>query len=163
MYSVVLVPLDGSALAELAVAHAKMVVSGGGAEIVLVRAVVNPLTRMPETGIPEEAAFMESLLEDAGSYLRHVADTLAQDGFRVRTVVREGEPEEVILAVAGEENADLIIMGTHGRSGLSLLVMGSVAEKVMHATDRPVMFVKPVKAPKPAVGADVRAGAHQEG
>lgn len=160
MYSVVLVPLDGSALAEKALAHAKMVAGGAGAEIVLVRAVVNPLTRMPESGIPEEAAFMESLLDDARVYLERTAAELKAEGMRVRPVVREGEPEDVILSVAGEENADLIIMGTHGRSGISLLVMGSVAEKVMHATGRPVMFVKPEKAAKARAGAGVGAEAH---
>jgi nucleotide-binding universal stress UspA family protein len=146
MYATILVPLDGSVLSERAVAHAKMIASGGGSEIILVRAVVNPMLRLPETGIPDEAVFIESLLEDARSYLDHVAEGLRSEGFRVRALVREGEPEDVILDLAHEEDAGLIVMGTHGRSGFSLLVMGSVAEKVMHATSRPVLFVKPEKA-----------------
>ncbi|HEY5996574.1 MAG TPA: universal stress protein [Candidatus Deferrimicrobiaceae bacterium] len=160
MYATILVPLDGSALSERAVPHAKMIASGGGSEIVLVRAVVNPMLRLPETGIPDEAAFIESLMEDARRYLSHVAEGLRSEGFSVRTEVREGEPEDVILDLAREEDAGLIVMGTHGRSGFSLLVMGSVAEKVMHATGRPVLFVKPEKADRRAAAvAEPRATA----
>ena len=145
MYSTILVPLDGSSLSEIAIPHARGIAAGGSSEILLVRAVVNPMLRLPETGIPDEAAFMESLLEDARLYLARVAEALRADGFRVRDLVREGEPEDVILGLAQEAGADLIVMGTHGRSGFSLLVMGSVAQKVMHGTARPVLFVKPEK------------------
>src|SRR5512138_168104 len=100
MYATILVPLDGSSLSERAVAHAKMIASGTGSEIVLARAVVNPMLRLPETGIPDEAVFIESLMEDARRYLSHVAEGLRGEGFRVRTEVREGEPEDVILDLA---------------------------------------------------------------
>jgi nucleotide-binding universal stress UspA family protein len=148
MYATILVPLDGSVLAERAVAHARMIASLAGSEMILARAVVNPMSRLPESGIPDESVFMESLLEDARRYLSGIAEGLRREGIRVRFEVREGEPEDVILSIAQEEDAGLIVMGTHGRSGLSLLVMGSVAEKVMHATSRPVMFVKPEKGLK---------------
>jgi nucleotide-binding universal stress UspA family protein len=128
-----------------------MIAAGPGSAIGLVRAVVNPMLRLPETGIPDEAVFIESLMEDARRYLSHVAEGLRGEGFRVRTEVREGEPEDVILSVAHEEDAGLIVMGTHGRSGFSLLVMGSVAEKVMHGTSRPVLFVKPERVERGGV------------
>jgi nucleotide-binding universal stress UspA family protein len=147
MYSTILVPLDGSVLSERAIPHARAIAGGGGSEIVLVRAVVNPMLRLPETGIPDESALMESLLADSRLYLSRLAESLRADGFRVRDVVREGEPEDVILGVAREVDAGLIVMGTHGRSGISLLLLGSVAEKVMHATGRPVLFVKPEPTP----------------
>ncbi len=145
MYATILVPLDGSVLGERAVTHAKMLASVAGSEVILVRAVVNPMSRLPESGIPDETAFMESLMDDARQYLSGIMEGLRREGIRARSVVREGEPEDVILSVAQAEDAGLIVMGTHGRSGLSLLVMGSVAEKVMHATSRPVMFIKPEK------------------
>lgn len=143
MYSKLLVPLDGSTLAEKAVSHAGMLAKIAGSEIILVRAVVNPLTRLPESGIPDEAAFLESLLEEARRYLSAVADGLIAEGLHARTVVREGEPEDIIIDVAQDEDVDMIVMGTHGRSGISLLVMGSVAMKVIHATSRPVLLIKP--------------------
>ncbi len=150
MYSTILVPLDGSILDERALTHAKMIATVANSELILVRAVVNPMSRLPESGIPDEAAFMESLLEDARRSLSGISEVLRRDGIQVRIVVRAGEPEDVILNAAHEGDVGLIVMGTHGRSGLSLLVLGSVAEKVMHATSRPVMFVKPIKAPKEA-------------
>jgi nucleotide-binding universal stress UspA family protein len=158
MYTKILVPLDGSVLSERAIPHARKIASDKGSEIVLVRAVANPLTRLPESGIPDESAFMESLLEDSRRYLAEIAGSMNASGLKVRCEVREGEPEDVILAVAREEDADLIVMGTHGRSGISLLIMGSVAEKVMHATSRPVLFVKPEReARAEAVPVETRA------
>lgn len=60
---------------------------------------------------------------------------------RVETVVREGDFAEEILATAAEKNADLIVMGTHSRRGIDKILMGSVAEKVLHRTNVPVYII----------------------
>jgi nucleotide-binding universal stress UspA family protein len=161
MYAGILVPLDGSPFSECAIPHAKMVASGSGAEIMLLKAVINPLTRIPEISLPDEPGLMEGIIEDAKAYLEHVAAGLRAEGYRVRCDVVEGEPEDVILGYAHREGVDLVVMGTHGRSGLSRMLMGSVAEKVMHATRRPVMLVKPDLLPLHRTVADAaHIGAH---
>ena len=62
-------------------------------------------------------------------------------GYKVRTFVEEGRPFEAILKVAEEWEADLIVSGTHGRTGLSHLLMGSVAEKVMRHSTKPIFII----------------------
>jgi nucleotide-binding universal stress UspA family protein len=74
---------------------------------------------------------------------------LEEAGFAVSLVVRFGDPAEEITAFAREEGVDLVIMATHGRSGLQRAVMGSVAEKVLHNASVPVIMVPPVRAPAP--------------
>lgn len=64
--------------------------------------------------------------------------------YKVWTFVEEGKPYEVILNVAKEWDADIIVLGTHGRIGLSHLIMGSVAEKVIRHSEKPV-FIIPIK------------------
>ena len=61
--------------------------------------------------------------------------------FKVSTFVEEGKPSEMILKVADEWEADLIVLGTHGRTGLKHLLMGSVAEKVMRHSARPLVII----------------------
>ena len=72
------------------------------------------------------------------------AARLGELGLRVQTEVCEGHVAEAILDYADSKHADLIAMSTHGRSGLGRLLMGSVAEKVMHSTKVPVLLVHPV-------------------
>jgi nucleotide-binding universal stress UspA family protein len=78
---------------------------------------------------------------DAERELARTATGLRARGLRVRTILRPGLPAEEILHVARAEHASLIVMGTHGRSGLAHMVMGSVAERVVRAAPCPVLTV----------------------
>jgi hypothetical protein len=80
-------------------------------------------------------------------YLWHTAQLLEADGLIVRARLVIGAPADAILRVSSEEQADLIVMATHGRSGLSRLALGSVAEEVIRHADLPVLLVRPVQAP----------------
>ncbi len=161
MYTKILVPLDGSALAERAIQHAVEVARGTGAEIVLLQAVQAPLGKAPEAGQSEEIASIREAVQQASAYLEVVASKLVKEGVKVRTVVTDGAADSSILAFAHNENVDLLVMSTHGRTGLSKAVMGSVAERVTLATKRPVMLVKPERIEtQPIDEVDVFLSAH---
>ena len=143
MYSKILVPLDGSPLAERALEPALEMARTTDAEIILLEAVQDSLAPVPE------ARYHVPLLETYRSaitsmkYLRKVAARLRPQVKKVRWHVEEGEPVGAILSFAHHQDVDVIVMGTHGRTGLSWVVMGSVAEKVAVTTHRPVVLVKP--------------------
>ncbi len=143
MYERILVPLDGSALAELALRHAGEIARASRAEIVLLQAVYLPMPVVPEPVLLTEGKMLEEAAKASSEYLDGIAGRLREEGLRVRTLVDERPPADAILHVADHENVDLIVMSTHGRSGLSRLVMGSIAESVVRNTPRTVMLVKP--------------------
>jgi nucleotide-binding universal stress UspA family protein len=143
MYKKVLVPLDGSALAERALWHAEEIAKGADAEILLLQAVFVPMPVVPESALLTEGKILEEVARSAAEYLDRVASELRARGRNVRTVIEERPPADAILHIAEQEKADLIVMSTHGRSGLSRLVMGSIAESVLRHTARTIMFVKP--------------------
>lgn len=152
MYEKVLVPLDGSALAELALLHAGEIARGSGAEILILQSIYLPMTAVPEPVLLAEGKMLEEAAKTTLEYLDRIGGQLREGGHRVRTMVDERPPTEAILHVADRENVDLIVMSTHGRSGLSRLMMGSIAESVLRNTRRTVMLVKPER-----YGASARA------
>ncbi len=143
MYTKILVPLDGSALAERAIVQAEEIARATGAELILVQVVQAPLGQTPEAGQAEEEKAFRETAAQARAYLGMVATRVGAAGVRSRFVVLEGAPAPGILGFAHDEDVDIIVMSTHGRSGISKVVMGSVAEKVMLTTKRPVLLVKP--------------------
>ncbi len=76
------------------------------------------------------------------SYLARIGAALA-GGDRVHLEVRQGDPAAILIAVAQETGADLIALSTHGRTGLARIVLGSVAEQVLHRTTRPLLLIRP--------------------
>lgn len=88
-----------------------------------------------------------STLDPIADALRLVGEPLAAQGFTVAVAARFGEPAGEVLAVAQETHADLIAMATHGRSGLSRLVLGSVAERVLRQSLVPLLLVRPTPSP----------------
>ena len=143
MYEKILVPLDGSALAERAIRHAQEIACGSKSELLLMQAVTFPLPVVPEAVLIPDGKWLAAARKEAAQYLEGVAAPLREAGLRVRTMLDGRPPADAILHVAMREGADLIIMSTHGRGGLSRMLMGSVAESVFHATSRTVMLVKP--------------------
>ena len=130
MYKRVLVAVDGSETAEAILPFILEIAGPLDLELVLLR--VNPAT--PPTF---EAAQMISEV-----YLRQLAAGLTERGVRVKTIVCGGPPTETILAVARETQVDLIAMTTHGRTGPSKLLFGSVAEGVLRESGVPVLLLK---------------------
>lgn len=92
--------------------------------------------------IPTGLAFDDDVGSVAEERLTELADALSSEGITVETLAREGYPPEVILSVAAEIEADVIAMGTHGRSGLRHLLLGSNAERVVQRAPCPVLTVR---------------------
>lgn len=141
----ILVPLDGSELAELALVPAKDLARFHRATLLLVQ-VIEPIEFYTEGYIYGEAfaplPATEELEQTAREYLTNVAQKLREEGFQVETLVlRERAPEGIVKA-SEEQNADLVVMTTHGRSGLSRWVFGSVAEKVLRLVRCPLLLVR---------------------
>lgn len=142
----VLVPLDGSELAEGALTPAVRVARQVEASLELLR-VVNPamLTESPYIpATPEDSEeYAARQRKEAQSYLTGVAERLRADGVEVAEVgVHDGAPASTILGRAAA-GADLIAMATHGRGGLKRWLVGSVSDKVLRGADVPVMLVRP--------------------
>lgn len=159
----VLVPLDGSPLAEQALEYASDIVALGG-RLTLLSVIEIPadydyaLVDVPLTMMTvrvEEGAY-DSLVEKTRSYLDAQANVLRARGFEVDTIVTLGVPADEILEHAEELKVDAIVMSTHGRRGFSKWLFGSVAQKVISVMPCPVMVVPgrvPEKAEEPIASA----------
>jgi nucleotide-binding universal stress UspA family protein len=144
MASQILVPLDGSALAEQALSCATMLAGGLPAELVLLRAVslssdVQDILDRTDLG---EDAKPPPLAAEASAYLAQVAGQLEGLGLKVTTTVRCGPAAEAILDYVEQTDIDQIVMATHGYSGISRWVHGSVAERVTQSASVPVLLVR---------------------
>jgi len=143
----ILVPLDGSKVAEQIVPHAEELARCMGAELILFQAYESflgvisgeAMVTMSAEEIKEANRHRE---EDAKAYLRTIAGTLREMGLTVSEVVVPGDPADVILSYAESNAVDMISMSTHGLSGLKRWVFGSVTDKVLHAGDMPVLVVR---------------------
>lgn len=136
----ILIPLDGSALAEQVLEPAIGFGSLTQAEYILLRVV--------ETFLPQPRQFPGSLCdrlaEEAQSYLDRVADRLREKSLRVETRVAINlPPVTAILEAASVQAADLIALETHGRGGMARLLLGSVADKVVRSAPTPVLVHRP--------------------
>jgi nucleotide-binding universal stress UspA family protein len=134
----VLVPLDGSALAEGALAEA-LELARDGAALVLLRA-----TEAQGSPFMDPTEAQVAAIREAEEYLAGVAERLREGGVdNVQTSVWFGPPAESIVDAARYRGADLIVMSSHGRSGLGRLVLGSVAESVLRGTSTPILLLRP--------------------
>lgn len=148
----ILVPLDGSPLAEAALPKARAL-AGAHATVTLLRAA--EARTFPGVD-PTEAQI--SAVEEAEGYLARVLDQLRQDGFaNAETTVWYGPAAAAIVEAAHMRKFDLIVMTTHGRSGLGRLIMGSVAESVLRGTTTPILLVRAETAPIEPPGAPAGA------
>ncbi len=142
MYKKILVALDGSELAKRALDEAEKLANCFGSEIVLFEVV--PF--MPIYGSPELVTPLivdEKQKEAAEKYLVYLSDELKKKGLKTTGVVRTGQQVAVeIIDFAKESGADLIVMCTHGRSGISRWVLGSVALKVLTRAETPILLIR---------------------
>jgi nucleotide-binding universal stress UspA family protein len=141
MYKRILVPLDGSELAEKALDHAEKLAETFDSEIILLQVV--PF--MPIYGAPElMTPFIvdEKQKEVAERYLTNLSEELKKRGFKATATVKTGQQVAVeIIDFAKESGVDLIVMCTHGRSGITRWVLGSVAHKVLTRAETPILLV----------------------
>lgn len=146
MYSKILVPLDGTKFAERAIQQAEEIGKYTKAEIILFQVVQNPIRSVPiAAGQKEETKATQEVIDKADAYLQKVASPLKAKDIKVRCDIAVGEPTGAILKKAHKEDVDLIVMSTHYEGELYKLVVGSIAEKVLLGTKRPVLLAKPEK------------------
>lgn len=145
MYSKVLVPLDGSELAECALSEVIRLSKGGMVgEAVLLRVVSTEVVRIPksyERSIDYEALRRANMTE-AANYLDEVRSRLEKEGVKAGKQLLEGRPEEQIIDYARNLPVDLIVIATHGYTGMKRLMFGSVALQVLHDAKVPVLLVR---------------------
>lgn len=157
MYKKVLLTLDGSELAESAIPHAAQIAAGAGAEVVVMR-VVDSVSHMIAQSTPAGFELMpggitadiamqavDAQRGAATAELDEVAGKLRALGVaKVSSEIGEGVPGQAIVEAAGRLGCDLIVMATHGRSGLGRAVLGSVADHVVRHSERSaVLLVRP--------------------
>lgn len=167
MFKKVLVPLDGSELAEAVLPYVEDLGKRCTAEVVLLQVVAMPHDRttaiyqpprgdMPMQSLPESAEDvvitqhpiyreqeMASLRAEAELSLARAKERLSKAGLKTRVKVLFGRPAEKIVEYAMKEEVDLIAMATHGRSGFGRWVFGSVADKVLRAAALPILLIRP--------------------
>jgi nucleotide-binding universal stress UspA family protein len=152
MFNHVLVPLDGSALANAALAYAAGLAKLCGAHVTLLM-VIPPIETVIET--PGESIAIDTQWENrrrrGETYLAALCRQPEYQGLQLRPRVAMGPVAETILDYAKDHAVDLIVMTTHGRSGLSRWVWGSVADKVLRAAPIPVLLVRSQTQESPQV------------
>lgn len=140
MYSIILVPLDGSRRAQRILPDVEELSKRFGATIVFLRVVGS------EAGHGQTADFyidaLERALDEAKLYLSGIQGEFSKRGFQVRTVVERGPVVNTIINVAKREKVDLIAMASHGRTGLLRAFYGSVAAGVLNKVDRPLLLIR---------------------
>lgn len=150
MYKKILVPLDGSQLAEKILPHVEALATLGKSSVVLLQVVepasadFTPSLNMMVT--PQELELywksLQAAEEAAGKYLTDKAGEFGKKKIEAETVVQRGEAVNVIVSVAKDKKVDLIAMASHGRTGLSRVFYGSVANGVLHKVDRPLLLIR---------------------
>jgi nucleotide-binding universal stress UspA family protein len=133
----ILVPLDGSECAENILSNVEKLAADSKAGISLLRVVyahVFPGVDASETEV--------KVVREAEDYLRTLEERLKAKGFKVDTHVRYGDDAEEILDHAAQKEIGLIAMSTHGRGGVKRFLLGSVAEKVLRHSPKPIFLVR---------------------
>lgn len=150
-----IVPLDGSELAESVLPHVEALAKQRGKEpldVVLVR--VSEIMTIPNYYSPDISGVSlnwGNILQEetirrkqaAKDYLEGIEKRFKKNNIKVKSVVIEGRPQDEVVEYANKVPYSMIIMATHGRSGISRLVYGSVAANILHGVDRPIFMIKP--------------------
>jgi len=149
MYKKILVPLDGSKLAECALPHVEELARGCGTEEVILVSVTervpgyrvfeDPSQPLGQQLVPEAAGKKE---KPAQKYLERIAKAMKAKGIKVDTEVLLGDPAEEIVNYAKHPGCDIIVISSHGRSGISRWAFGSVADRVFRASCVPILMVR---------------------
>lgn len=145
MYDTILVPLDGSERAEVILSHVVELARKFSAKVILLKAVEEKLVYTGDLEVSAVIKKDEELARQnntAESYLKGVQEKFEQQNIQVTTRIMRGQPVEVIIEIAKQENADLIAMASHGRSGLGRVFYGSVAAGILQRVDRPLLIIR---------------------
>ena len=152
MYRKILVPLDGSELAECALNHVKKLFQDApAAEVVLLNVVVIELP-WREFGMGEDVhpvafdygAFVKTFMDKSKRYLAGVQSRVASEGIKAGVeTIESNRPSSAITEYAQKNGFDLIVIATHGYTGMKKMMLGSTALKVLHESNVPVLLIRP--------------------
>ena len=147
IWKTILVPHDFSSSANHAVAIARDEAKAHSANLLLLHVIDLPGQLKPDTVIvPDETGapinIKDYAVRQAEAHLADLAARVAKDGVTAQTFLRLGKPEDEIIKFATENKVDLIAMGTHGRTGLEHLLVGSVAERVVRSSPCAVLTIR---------------------
>lgn len=145
MYKKILVPLDGSKMAEIVLPHVETVAKSCELPVIELVRVIQEAQPTVGDYVLKPAQVSEINVENrkaAEQYLGEIAKTLNITGVQVHTKVLMGKEAETIADHAKKEGYDLIVIATHGRSGVSRWVWGSVADKILRSACVPVLMVR---------------------
>lgn len=134
VFDTILVPVDGSECADLAVDYAADIARRYDATVYVATVI--------DVRLVSTAPHYDTLRSEATALVDSVANRLEARGVATTTVVRTSRPYQGVLMVAEEYDADLVVMGTHGRSGVDRYLLGSVTERVVRRSDVPVLTVR---------------------
>jgi len=147
MYKRILAPLDGSEFSECSLEHIRAIATGCNVPKVVLLRIVEPLRETYEMGEDWRLNAEAKTQAEASDYLSKVTDNLKKDGVAAETVIEtvtlQGNAAYEILEYADKNQVDLIIMSTHGKSGISRWVFGSVADRVLRHSPVPVLVISP--------------------
>jgi nucleotide-binding universal stress UspA family protein len=148
MYKKIMVPLDGSKLAECVLPHLETIVKGCESPEVIVVKAVEPLS-VPYgrevsqfTSLEQVKAFETHQRVEAEKYLKEVVARLGKSGVKAKADVIYGKADESLSDYATKNDIDLVVIATHGRSGISRWVWGSVADRLVRSVCVPVLMVR---------------------
>jgi nucleotide-binding universal stress UspA family protein len=144
MYGTILVPTDGSRGSSVASDHALELADEHGATVHALH-VVSPAAA---EGLARPEAAVDGLREHGEELVDRVARRAGKRGIPCETAVREGAPAGTIREYADEVGADVVVMGTHGRTGIQRYLLGSVAERVVRSSSVPVLTLSPDAVPE---------------
>jgi nucleotide-binding universal stress UspA family protein len=146
MYQKIMVPLDGSELAECVLPHVEAFVNGFNLRDVILIRVVEPEAPSYQGEFPEDpravAQRQASRKSSAQDYLDKVATRIKHEGTTVRAEALVGRVTEILADYAEKNGIEIILIATHGRSGVTRWVRGSVADKILRSANVPVLMVR---------------------
>jgi nucleotide-binding universal stress UspA family protein len=143
----ILVPVDFSSHAKAVLEWAAHLAEEHGSRVLLLHVYHLPVEFQQLEGAYLPADFWANVKSEAEQQLAVHAEELRGRGLAVEALVREGYPATVIVDEAAAQGADLIVIGTHGHTGLKHLLLGSIAERVVQKAPCPVLTVKSAESP----------------
>lgn len=142
MYDTILVPLDGSHRAEAILPHVENLALCHSSKVVLLQVVEPKPLLIDGTNAVPDIIEHDHHLKEAEAYLATHLTAFQEKGIETRIRLAEGAVVNEIIHVAENENAELIAMASHGRTGLARVFYGSVAAGVLHRIDRPLLLIR---------------------
>lgn len=144
-YAKILVPLDGSNWAEQAIPHAREIARNHGAELLLLTAYQKPMHEyQDQMELAQATSISDQIKARADNYMIGLRNELRAESVNASYVIVEGKPAAAAICdFVAEEGIDLIVLSTHGKTGLARFLFGSVTQKVIQQVRCPVMLIRP--------------------